>query len=399
MNAPTSRAVTADRAYDPLSEQSHLDPYPTYSWLREHAPVYYCAARDVWVLSRYEDVRAALRDWNTFTSTGGVELADYVGFFGAGNCLEMDPPRHDVLRKVFTARFSNKAIKTYESMVRATAVELLDGIEGASEVDLASVLTNRLPVLTICRLLGLPEADMPWAVEASIDMMTRPPDEVGPSAAARRLRAQLVELFLREVDTRLSGVWSDDVLSDMAHAIQDGTMNRDEVQGATLLLIAAGMETTSSLMGNIVYAVASGQVDPQALLDDAGDLRPPAIDEFLRYDSPVQWLCRVATADAEVRGVRIPAGARVLMLYASANRDPEVFTHPDVINLDRDGSRNLSFGEGIHFCLGMPLAKLETRIGLGELFARYPRIIATDKPRRYPSHIIRGFDSIPVRVA
>lgn len=383
--------------FDPLSEQSHIDPYPTYSWLREHAPVYYCKERNVWVLSRYDDVRAALRDWNSFTSTGGVELADYVGFFGDGNFLEMDPPRHDVLRKVFAPRFINKAIKSYEPMVRASAIELLDGVAG--EIDLAATLTNRLPVLTICRLLGLPEDDVPWAAQSAIDMMTRPPNEVGPSDTAQVLRAQLVELFLREVDARRAGAWRDDVLSDIARAIDDGTMTRDEVPGVTLLLIAAGMETTSSLMGNIVAAVALGQVEVGDLVDDTGDLRLAAIDEFLRYDAPVQWLCRVATVDVEIHDVLIPAGSRVLMLYASANRDPDVFPDPDVIDLDRDGSRNLAFGEGIHFCLGMPLAKLETRIGLGELFARYPRITATREPRRYPSHIIRGFDSIPVHVA
>jgi len=383
-------------SYDPLSETSHTNPYASYSWLRERAPVYYCEERCVWVLSRYEDVRAALRDWTSFTSTGGVELADYVGFFGHGNFLEMDPPRHDVLRRVFAPRFINKSIKLYEPMVRTAAVELLEGVAG--EVDLAATLTNRLPVLTICRLLGLPEDDVPWAAQSALDMMTRPPDEVGPSDTAHYLRAELVELFLREVDARRAGAWRDDVLSDIARAIDDGTMTRDEVQGVTLLLIAAGMETTSSLMGNIVAAVASGQVQVRELVDDTGDLRLAAIDEFLRHDSPVQWLCRVATADVVIRDVLIPAGSRVLMLYASANRDPDAFEDPDVINLDRDGLRSLAFGEGIHFCLGMPLAKLEARIGLGELFARYPRITATGEPRRYPSHIIRGFDSIPVRV-
>ncbi len=395
MNMPASQV--SQTPYDPLSAEAHVDPYPTYAWLRESAPVYFCEARDVWVLSRYEDVRAALRDWNSFTSTGGVELADYVGFFGDGNFLEMDPPRHDVLRKVFAPRFINKAIKSYEPMVRATAVELLEGVAG--EVDLAATFTNRLPVLTICRLLGLPEDDVQWAAQAAIDMMTRPPDEVGPSDIAQLLRAQLVELFLREVDSRRAGAWRDDVLSDVAHAIEEGTMTRDEVQGVTLLLIAAGMETTSSLMGNIVSAVASGQVAVKDLVDHTGDLRLAAIDEFLRHDSPVQWLCRVATVDVEIRDALIPAGSRVLMLYASANRDPGVFADPDVIDLYRDGSRNLAFGEGIHFCLGMPLAKLETRIGLGELFTRYPRITATREPRRYPSHIIRGFDSIPAHVA
>lgn len=397
MSRASGGAELMDVAYDPLSEEAHVDPYPVYALLRAHAPVYYCEARDVWVLSRYEDVRAALRDWSSFTSTGGVELAEYVGFFGQGNFLEMDPPRHDVLRKVFAPRFINKAIKSYEPMVRTTAIELLDAIGDEREFDLAHVLTNRLPVLTICRLLGIPEADVPWAVNASIEMMTRPPEEEGPSDTAHRLRSQLVDLFLREVDARLRAP-ADDVLGDVARAIEDGTMTREEVQGVTLLLIAAGMETTSSLMGNIASAVASGEVDPRALLDDSGNLRVSAIDEFLRYDSPVQWLCRVTTTDVTVHGVMIPAGARVLMLYASANRDATVFTDPDVIDLDRDGSRNLAFGEGIHFCLGMPLAKLETRVGLCELLARYPSITATAAPRRYPSHIIRGFDSIPVRV-
>jgi len=388
-----------DTSYDPFSEQAHRDPYPSYAWLRAHAPLYYCHERDVWVLSRYEDVRSGLRDWATFTSTQGVELADYVGFFGEGNFLELDPPRHDVLRKVFAPRFTSKAIRSYESMVRTTAIELIDAIDDQAEVDLALALTNRLPVLTICRLLGIHEADISWAVDASVQMMTRPSEEVGPSDTAHRLRAELVDLFLREVNARMRGLPADDVLGDIARAVKSGTMTLDEVQGVTLLLIAAGMETTSSLMGNIAAAVAAGAVDPKALVDESGGLRVRAIDEFLRYDAPVQWLCRVTTQDVTRHGVRIPAGARVLMLYASANRDADVFVNPDVLDLERDGSRNLAFGEGIHFCLGMPLAKLQARVGLGELLARYPNVISTGVPHRYPSHIIRGFDAIPVRMS
>lgn len=397
-NLPPSQSVSAlADLYDPLSAQSHEDPYPSYAVLRAQAPVYYCARHDVWALSRYADVRAALRDWQRFTSTQGVEMADYVGFFGEGNFLELDPPAHDTIRRILAPRFLTRAMRSYEPIVRQSADEILDELPNAGEVDLGTGFTQRLPVLTICRLLGIPAAQVPWAVTATTEMMTRPAGESGPSDRAAQLRTELVELFRSEVARRGNGAEHDDILGDIARAIHEGVLTVEDIPGICLLLIAAGMETTTSLLGSIVDALASGAVTAEEILQD-GMVSGEAIDEFLRYDAPVQWLCRVTTEPVTLHGVTIPAGARVLMLYGSANRDPEVFDAPDELRIGRDTSRHLSFGEGIHFCLGMPLAKLETRVGIAGLLGRYRRLKSAGSPQRYPSHIIRGFERIPVIV-
>lgn len=395
---PAPAGSSLAELYDPLSAQSHEDPYPSYTLLREQAPVYYCATHDVWALSRYADVRAALRDWQRFTSTQGVEMADYVGFFGTGNFLEMDPPAHDAIRRILAPRFLTRAMRSYEPIVSRSVAEILDELPDAGEVDLGTGFTQRLPVLTICRLLGIPAAEVPWAVAATTEMMMRPAGESGPSHRADQLRTELVDLFRSEVVRRGSGAEHDDILGDIARAITEGQLTSDDIPGICLLLIAAGMETTTSLLGSIVDALASGTVTAEQILDD-GAVSGEAIDEFLRHDAPVQWLCRVTTQDVTLHGVTIPTGARVLMLYGSANRDPEVFDAPDDLRIGRDTSRHLSFGEGIHFCLGMPLAKLETRVGVAGLLGRYRRLQSAGRPQRYPSHIIRGFERIPVHVS
>lgn len=385
-----------DPVYDPVSAQSHEDPYPAYARLRDEFPIYHVESHDVWALSRYADVKQGLRDWEVFSSAQGVELGTYLQFFGPGSIQELDPPHHDVLRKVLAPRFLNRRIKEYEQMVRASARELIGEFRGAGRVDLATSFTQRLPILTIFRILGIPESDIGWTMDTGLEMLNRPPGESGPSPRAHDLRAQLVDYMVDQVQGRRGGPYQDDVFGDMAAAIDEGVMRVEEIQGLALLLIAAGMETTTSLMGTIVHSLATGQVTREDLRDAEGELPAAAIDEFLRFDSPAQWLSRVTTRDTTIHGQDLPKGARVLMIFASANRDPREFDRADRLVLSRDGSRNLAFGEGVHFCLGMPLARLEARAGIGELLAAVPGFESAGPPRRYPSHVIRGYDSIPV---
>ena len=388
--------VNAIDVYDPLSHQSHEDPYPAYARLREEFPLSFIEAHGVWALSRYQDVRDALRDWETFSSAQGVEIGEYVQFFGEGSIQELDPPHHDVLRKVLAPRFQNRRIKEYGPLIRETAGRLIDGFEGRPRIDLGQEFTQRLPILTILQVLGVPHADHDWAATAGLEMLRRPAGEAGPSASAAALREELVDYFVDQVRRRRVEGMTDDVFSDMATGIEAGLMKESEIQGLTLLLIAAGMETTSSLMGNIAHAVATEDVAANALLDDAGQFRAPAIEEFLRFDAPAQWLARVTTRPVTMHGQELPTGSRVLVLFASANRDPREYARADELVLDRDSARNLAFGEGVHFCLGMPLARMETRIGMGCLLSRHPSFGLDGAPVRYPSHVIRGFESIPV---
>lgn len=391
-----SAGAMDDPIYDPVSAQSHEDPYPAYARLRDEFPLYYIERHHVWALSRYADVREALRDWETFSSAQGVELGTYVQFFGPGSIQELDPPRHDVLRKVLAPRFMNKRIKEYEPTVRACAEELLSDLDRGGVVDLGTAYTQRLPILTIFRIIGIPEDDIAWAMQAGLEMLSRPPGEDGPSPAAYARRAELVDFMVEQVHRRLRDGMTDDVLSDIAAAIRDGVMQEDEIQGLTLLLIAAGMETTTSLMGNIANAVATGMVRADDLLADGGEITVRAIEEFLRFDAPAQWLARVTTKPVTLHGTELPVGSRVLTIFASANRDPRVFERADELVLDRDGERTMAFGEGVHFCLGMPLARVEARVGMSALLQRFPGIRSAGPTVRYPSHVIRGFEHIPV---
>lgn len=385
-----------DPVYDPVSAQSHEDPYPAYARLRDEFPLYYIERHNVWALSRYADVRDALRDWETFSSAQGVELGTYVQFFGEGSIQELDPPRHDVLRKVLAPRFMNKRIKEYESTVGECAEQLLDELGRGGVVDLGVDYTQRLPILTIFRIIGIPEGDIAWAMQAGLEMLSRPPGEDGPSAAAYARRAELVEFMVDQVRRRMRDGMTDDVLSDIAGAIRDGVMEESEIQGLTLLLIAAGMETTTSLMGNIANSVATGLVTSEELVAEGGELTVSAIEEFLRFDAPAQWLARVTTKPVTLHGTELPVGSRVLTIFASANRDPRVFDRADELVLDRNGERTMAFGDGVHFCLGMPLARIEARIGMTALLRRFPHITSAGPTVRYPSHVIRGFERIPV---
>ena len=394
----TATHVPGEEVWDPTSEQSHELPYPAYARLRDEFPLYYCAAHDVWALSRYDDVRDGLRDWETFSSAQGVEIGEYVQFFGEGSIQELDPPHHDVVRRVLAPRFQNRRIKEVEPMVRACARDLLAGISGRREVDLGREYTQRLPILTVFRMLGIPDDDIAWAIDSGLEMLNRPAGESGPSARASELRGELVAYMEDQVARRRRDGGTDDVLSDIAAGIDAGQMRESEIQGLTLLLIAAGMETTTSLLGSIVNARATGRVSTDDLLP-SGELPAAAIEEFLRWDSPAQWLARVTTRPVTLHGTTLPAGERVLMIFASANRDPRQFDRPDELILDRDGGRNMAFGEGVHFCLGMPLARLEARVGITELLRAMPDFVSDGAPVRYPSHVIRGFESIPVRVA
>ena len=396
----SSSPVSKSQAiYDPVSPEAHLDPYPIYQQLREHHPLYYVAEHDVWALSRYTDVQEGLRNWEAFSSAEGVELGTYVKFFGPGSIQELDPPRHDVLRKVLAPRFLNKAVKSYEPMVEATAAELLEHLPKHANVDLGLAFTQRLPIMTIFRILGIPEADIAWTTDTGLEMLNRPPGESGPSPQAYELRAELVSFLEAQVDQRRGGDYTDDVFGDLARAIDDGSMEHEEIQGLTLLLIAAGMETTTSLLGTMVHSLATGAVTREELGDGVDLPTAAAIDEFVRFDAPAQWLARVTTKPVSLHGVELETGSRVLMIFASANRDPQVFDRPDELILDRDGSRNLAFGEGIHFCIGMPLAKLEARVGMRQLLRTLPAFKLDGEPTRYPSHVIRGYQSVPIRWA
>lgn len=371
---------------------SQLDPYPLYAQLREQAPVYLEPQFGTFVLTRFDDVYGALRDHATFSSAQGIAPGLSEGGAVMATMITSDPPRHTRLRALVNSAFTPRMIAHLEPWMRQVVDELLDGVSG--ETDIVEALTYPLPVMVIARLLGIPEEDHP-KFKAWSDAVVGVTD-FGIADSARD--------EIREMFAYFSGVIAEraheprnDLISAVVHAEIDGEkLNERELLGFCLLLLVAGNETTTNLLGNFL-AVLSADQNLQETLRADRSLLPAAVEEALRFDSPVQALWRRTTRDVELHGVTIPAGQQVLMGYAAANRDPRAFPDPDTYRVDRNPARHLAFGYGIHYCLGAPLARAEARIAVDALLDRYQRLEPGATPgSRVPSSLLRGFGKLPM---
>lgn len=380
--------------YDPYCEAVHADPYPFYRRLRDEHPVYSMPRYGLWALSRYDDILAASRDLETFSNASGVDFDRPAQLFGPGNMLDSDPPRHDALRAVVRASFTAKAIAVLEAEIYDTVNGLLRPYGPGAQVDLGQALAWSLPVLTITSMLGLPAEDLPILSRWLQQMGERPPgsDQVPPAGvvAAVEMRSYLAEQLRARRKRPVA-----DLLSHIAHAaIEDGESHEEGV-GLSFLLFAAGSETTASLLSSSIVTLA-GHPEQRAALVHEPERLPAAIEELIRYEAPVQVLSRVTTRAAIVQDCEIPEGARVLFLYGSANRDPRRFPMPDKFDISRKAIRHLGFGNGIHFCLGSHLARLEARVALSALLRRFPEYELSAPPTRHHSHVGRGLNTVPV---
>ena len=356
--------------YDPFAFETQADPYPAYRLLLEHAPVYRNEARDFYALSRFEDVQSAFRDWRTFSNAGGVTVDELLELTGP-SFLTMDPPRHDLLRAVVREPFRPRALAALEGRVRAHARALLDPFEGEVDIDVMGAFAQRLPVRVVCELLGFPLADELALKRWSDAILERVPGDDRTPAAARAAADELRAYFVEQLEDRRRRPRKD-ILSLLVTARPDDQpMPLEELVGTCFLLFEAGNSTTTALLGTAILLLGTEPAQRSWLARNPGGLEG-AVEEILRYESPVQNMGRVATRDVELHGTRITAGARVLLLIGAANRDPRVFEQPDVLDLARAPLRNLAFGDGIHHCIGAPLARLEGRVALDELLRRWP---------------------------
>jgi cytochrome P450 len=386
--------VSVVHSYDPFTPEAWDDPYATYAWLRDEAPVFEIPGRDLWVLSRFEDVQAAVSD--PATSEQGISLDGFASSKGVPpNLLTLDPPRHDQLRKLVSRVFTARTVSDLEPRVREVTRQLLDELAVGGHLDLMD-LAAALPTIVIAELLGIPAEDKQMFREWVESVVTLDPSELGRTKGGG---AGIFELFayLQAVIDQRAAERRDDLVSALLDAEVDGErLAPAEVLGFTLVLLAAGFETTKNLLGNSVWLLDQHRDVRSRLVADPG-LLPPAVEEVLRFESPVIGLARTTTRDVEIRGVWVPEGTRIQMNYASANRDDRAFVDADRFDIDRTDQRHLAFGHGIHFCLGAALARLEGRVALEELLARFPDH-EVQSFERLPSAYIRGFASLPLAV-
>lgn len=376
--------------FDPRALSAIEDPYPVFAELREKAPVFHAVDRDLWVLSRHEDIRKVLLDPETYASGQGTVPTGFVS--AKPMMISQDPPVHTRLRGATHLRFTPRRMAALDGFIRRTTRELLDTIGPSEEIDLFETLTDPLPVAVITELLGIGFEDRREFSHYAGAIIHAVEDE-GPTAE------EAIEWIYRYLEGVLEDRASkpgDDLVSALLHPPEgQPTLSHDEVVGFCALLLMAGTETTTNALGNAVVLLESHPALRAQLAAQPEGL-PSVIEELLRLESPVPGLSRVTTRDVEIRGVEIPKGERIHMAFAAANRDERVFPDPDVLDPTRSPNPHLAFSLGIHFCLGASLARTEMRIALEELLARFPSYRALpERGVRLYSDAARGFSVLP----
>lgn len=355
--------------YDPFDDVVQQDPYPTYRWLRDEAPLFRNDRLDFWALSRFDDVLSAAHDPVTFSSVDAVLLGESSGEMPP-MMITMDSPRHDELRAIVSRSFTPRAISGLEDRVRRIAGELLDELDPSSPVEMVEGFNVPLPVMVIADLLGVAREDRAQFKEWSDIVVAMDPADPASMEASMGAGFELAGYF-EEIAAARRAEPTDDLVSLLVGAEDAGRCSFGEVLGFCLLLLIAGNETTTNLLGNAMVALAA-HPDQLAALTKDHSMIPAAIEEVLRYDSPVQGLTRNTTTEVELHGELLPAGAQVMLLWASANRDDREFQRPDDFDIHRSAGRTVAFGHGLHYCLGAALARLEARVAFEEMFTRFP---------------------------
>jgi len=400
----------AEVGFRPSDVSFVANPYPVYAELRERAPVLYDEATDHWLVSRYRDVDGLLRDRRfgrtylhvaTHAEMGRPEDPGYLAPFWhliRSGILDMEPPDHTRVRRLVAKAFTPRMVEGLRGRVQAMVDRLVDDVAGGGEFDLIPAIAEPLPVAVIAELLGIPESDRhllrPWSAEICLMYELNPSE--GSGRRAVRASVEFSE-YLRRLSRERRANPTDDLISGLSHVVDQGDrLTEDELIGTCVLLLNAGHEATVNVTGNGWWALFRNP-DQLAMLRQDPAVVPRAVEELMRYDTPLQMFERWVLQDFELHGVRIPKGAELGLLFGAANHDPSVFDRPDELDLARDPNPHVTFGAGVHFCLGAPLARLELETSFGTVLRRLPRLELVAEPEWKPAYIIRGLQGLKVR--
>ena len=380
--------------YDPFDYRIQENPYPIYRQLRDAAPAYYNEQRDFWALSRYDDVRAALIDHDTYCSRHGFLLED-IGELGLPMVLAMDPPDHTRVRGTINRALTPRRVTALAEPIRRMAAGLLDRVTPSGHADIVADFAALLPMNVISELLCVPEVDRDRLRGWADDMVHREDGVKGLPQRGIEAATQIVGYFDAMLRQRAAAP-GDDLLSLLLEAEAHGEITHMELLGFCFLLIIAGNETTTKLIGNMTYQLSQHPAQRRRLRDDPA-LIPNAVEEVLRYESSTHMMARTLTRDVTLHGHTMPRGKKVALILASANRDERQWPQPEVFDVGRDTAGTLAFGFGIHHCLGASLARLEGTIALQEIMARIPDFtVDLAGLERVHSANVRGFSRLPI---
>jgi len=392
--------------FDPFSEEFFNDPYELYRRLRDEAPVYYSERYRFYALSRFADVLAAHRDWQAFSSAHGIELfllsKDPEEIRSYRSIIMMDPPEHDTFRALVSRVFTPRAVNALEPMIRDVIRSFLDLLDTAREFDAVADFAAPFPVEVISRMLGVPEGER-QQIRHWLDIsLHREPGQTDPSPENEQ--AMLEQgVYFHELTVEKRRNPGDDMLSRLTQVMVDRGdgaetgLDDAEIAGFASLLGGAGAETVTKLVGNAVMLFWQHPGQWQKVVDDHEKI-PRAVEEILRYWPPSQYQGRYSEEEREFEGGTVPTGYPVLLITGAATRDPRAFEHPDEFDIERQPGITIGFGHGVHSCLGAALARMESRIAIEELAARWRRLEVDEAGlRRVQMANVAGYSNVPVQ--
>lgn len=398
-------------AFQPTEIGFIANPYPAYDELRRAGRIHYDERTDHWLITRHADVNALLRDRRfgrtylhraTHEEMGHrpdpEEQAPFWHVVRNG-MLDREPPDHTRLRSLVSKAFTPKRVEQLRPVIQGIVDGLVDEAMGRGQFDLLNTVLEPLPVTVIAELLGVPHEDRgllrPWSAEICLMYELNPTEDY-----ARRAARASIEFgdYLADLSRARRTHPGNDLITALAQVVVEGDrLTEDELVGTCVLLLNAGHEASVNGSGNGWWALFRNPGELARLRADHS-LLPTAIEELLRYDTPLQLFERWVLEDSEICGVQVPKGAELGLMFGSSNRDPDVFADPDRLDLTRDPNPHITFGAGIHFCLGAPLARLEMQIAFETIMRRMPNLELLAEPEWKPTYIIRGMKSLPVRV-